>query len=149
MRSISKGNNKKQQGFTLIELMIVVAVVSIVATVAIPGLIAAKKRANEASTITALRTISSVQSQYRIRYGSFGNIPDLDASGMLDDNFADFQKSGYVYANALVPSPGSWALTAEPLNPGASGDRYFFIDTTGVIRFNETQTAGTGDTPIE
>lgn len=127
----------------------VVAVISILTTLAIPGIASAKRRANEASAITALRTISQAQSQYRVRFGTFGTVASLEAAGYLDQNFQDAQKSGYTFETASAPTTGSWALRANPTSPGTSGDRFFYIDTSGVIRYNDGSAATASDPAIE
>ena len=63
--------HRKNEGFTLIELMIVVAIIAIIAAIAIPSLINAKKAANEASAIASMRTLSTVSEQYRNRFDTF------------------------------------------------------------------------------
>ena len=142
-------NRRNSQGFTLIELMMVVAVISILITVAIPGISSAKRRANEAAAITALRTISQAESQYRVRFGTFTDVPTLEISGLLDENFEDAQKSGYAFQNAGTSTNGTWAVTANPVDPGISGNRYFFIDASGVIRFNDSGNATATDATIQ
>lgn len=149
MSTLKHQSGGRQRGFTLIELMLVVAVIAIVATAAIPGISTAKRRSNEASAISSLRLISSAQSQYRTRFGTFGSLAQLQGSNIVDDNFRDREKSGYVFEDASTASPAFWAVTADPVNPGISGDRYFYIDLSGVIRYSDTGVAGAGDTPVE
>jgi prepilin-type N-terminal cleavage/methylation domain-containing protein len=137
------------RGFTLVELMMVVVIVSIVASMALPGISNARRRSNEASAIASLRLISSAQSQHRVRFGSFNTIAGLEGVGYLDENFEDGAKAGYAFTDAVAPTPGVWAVRAEPLTPGASGDRFFFIDTSGVIRYADGQSATATDPPVE
>ena len=140
---------KPGDGFTLVELIMVVAVLSIVVTLALPGLATAKRRANETSAITALRMISSAQSQHRVRNGTFTDVTTLESIGFLDQNFSDNEKSGYMFENAQDPSSSAWALQANPVNVGVTGDRYYYVDTSGVIRYNDSAQAGPADPAIQ
>ena len=140
---------RRQVGLTLIELMVVVAVIAIITTLALPGLQNASKRSNEASAIASLKNILTAQNQYKIRFGSFASVSDLVTSDLLDDNFSDDEKSGYRFQNVSAPTVGHWELEAVPINPTASGDRYFFADSSGVIRFKDGAQAGIGDTPVD
>ena len=140
---------RRQVGLTLIELMVVVAVIAIITTLALPGLQNASKRSNEASAIASLKNILTAQNQYKIRFGSFASVSDLVTADLLDDNFSDDEKSGYRFQNVSAPTIGNWELEAVPVNPSASGDRYFFVDSSGVIRFKDGVQAGDGDTPVD
>ncbi len=148
-RRRARGRGSRKKGFTLIELMMVILVLSILLTAAIPGISNAKRRANEASAIAALRLISQAQSQYRVRYGSFTSVPQLESSGLISDDFQDSEKSGYSFENAAAPTGGDWSVRANPTSPGVSGDRYFFVDTSGVIRYNDSTQASAIDAAIE
>ena len=139
----------RRRGFTLIELMVVVAVVAIVASLAIPGFTAARKRANETSAISALKNFITAQSQYRTKNGTFGLLDELVAAGLVDTSFTDHMKSGYVFAELGAITRSFWAFTAEPDDPGITGDRYFYTDSTGVIRYNEGGSAGPTDPSVD
>ena len=125
----------RSAGFTLVELMIVVAVLAIVVAMAIPGFSNAKRSANEASAIASMKAITQTQIQYRLRYGTYAGIANLEAVGMLDNNFADLEKAGYSFLDSVAPDSGYWAVESRPLANGVTGDRYFFVDSSGVIRF--------------
>ena len=95
----------RESGFTLIELMIVVAIIAIIAAIAIPSLLNARKAGNEVSAISSLRTLTTVSEQYRTRFGRFP--PDFDplvATGYIDTNLGGGVKSGYdfFYAGGIL-----------------------------------------------
>ena len=134
-------------GFTLLELMLVVTIIAIVATIAIPGITNARIAANEASAISTVRTISTVNVQYRIRFGQFaGSLNDLQAENYIDSSGANPTKAGYTFA--YVGNPTTFAFNGNPTNPGQSGYRYFFVDGSGVIRFNLAAPASAADPAV-
>jgi prepilin-type N-terminal cleavage/methylation domain-containing protein len=146
---------KKNSGFTLIELMIVIAIIAIIAAIAIPNLIQARKGGNEAAAIGALRTLNTAQSLFRegdkdhngtLDYAS--TLVALQTNGnLIDSVLGTGTKQGYSYT-ILAATQFTWSAQASPLTPGKSGDRYFFIDESGVIRFNAQQPSTSTDTPI-
>ena len=139
---------KRKEGFTLIELMIVVAIIAIIAAIAIPSLLNARKAGNEASAISSLRTLTTVNEQYRTRFQSYaGALTDLSAESYIDSVLGSGVKSGYDFVYGA--GANTWTCTADPSEPTTTGDRYFFVDQTGVIRFSSTATATVGDAPID
>jgi prepilin-type N-terminal cleavage/methylation domain-containing protein len=131
---------KRQQGFTLIELMIVVAIIAIIAAIAIPSLLNARKAGNEASAISSLRTLTTVNEQYRTRFrdpaagiGYTDSLANLLAAGYIDDVLGTGAKSGYTFTYVLT-NENEWNCTASPQALATTGDRSFFVDQTGVIR---------------
>lgn len=138
-----------RQGFTLLELMIVVAVLAIVMAVAIPSLRNARMAANESSTLQTIKTIVSVNEQYRFRFSSFADtLGNLEAAGYIDGGFqADNEKSGYTYTYAGNAS--GYTITTDPTVPGSSGVRYFYCDQSGAIRFDASGVADATSPPIE
>ena len=136
----------RRAGFTLIELMIVVAIIAIVAAIAIPSLQNARKSANETRVISFLRTATTVCEQYRTRYRRYpSHEHDIVNAGFLPPGQGP---KGYLLT--FAPQPYYWALRANPEQPGITGDRYFFVDSSGVIRFSSAAPAlPTGDPPID
>lgn len=159
----------QSKGFSLIELLIVVAIILIIAAIAIPNLMRARISANESAAVGALRTINTTSVQYQSSYGvgfppSLVNMAppaggpataDCTAADLVDNILGQAvpQKSGYKFTyagfTAAVPPPGStcaagfvdFAAIAEPINIGVTGQRSFCIDHTGVVRQDMTGAA--------
>jgi len=162
----SKKHNRKK-GFSLIELLIVVAIILIIAAIAIPNLLRSRIAANEASAVGSLRTLNTAEITYNTTYPnvgfacslgamappSSGTSPSSTAAGLIDANLASGTKSGYSFTlNTCSGTPAnSYQTLAAPVTPGTTGQRYFCSDSSGVIQFNASAaitTCGTGTTPI-
>jgi prepilin-type N-terminal cleavage/methylation domain-containing protein len=156
---------RKQCGFSLIELLIVVAIILIIAAIAIPNLISSRMSANEASAVQSLRTIQSAETAYATTFPATGfstNLTDLSDGGvspctatstqacLIDSVLASGTKSGYTITwtgDGLTPSV-SYVLHADPILRGASGRRSFFTNYPGVIRYNDSAPATVTDPTI-
>jgi prepilin-type N-terminal cleavage/methylation domain-containing protein len=139
---------KRTQGFTLIELMIVVAIIAIIAAIAIPSLLNARKAGNEASAISSMRTLTTVNEQYRTRFQSYaGSLANLSASGYIDSVLGSGTKSGYGFTYAGAAN--TWTTSTVPTTAGTTGDRGFFVDQSGVIRFSASGAATSASNPID
>ena len=142
---------KNLGGFTLLELMIVVAVVAIIAAVAIPSLSASRRAANEASTISMFRTGFTMNEVYRQRFGTYADGPeDWVVAGLIasDDGMA-IAGGPQGYDFDYLSSGDTYRVTASPDTPGQTGDRSFYMDHSGVIRFSSSGSAGPADPPIQ
>ena len=165
----------KQKGFSLIELLIVVAIILIIAAIAIPNLIRSKMAANEASAVATLRTINTAEvvysSTYNVAFGFAAALTNLADNGtpancvqgaapptstdacLLDAAVAGATtlataKSGYILTYTAPTATSGYAVVNDPATPGSSGVRHFYTDPTLVIRQNSTTTATATDSPI-
>lgn len=140
---------QRNKGFTLIELMIVVAIIAIIAAIAIPSLLAARISGNEASAISSLRTLTTVNEQYRTRFGTYStSLANLTTQGYIDNVLGAGTKSGYTFTN-YAGTATTWSVQADPVTPGRTGDRGFFVDESGVIRFATGPGAAVTDSPVD
>ena len=149
----------KQKGFSLIELLIVVAIILIIAAIAIPNLLRSKMAANEASAVGSLRTINTSSVAFSTTYGNYPHItgdlgpstaPTSTAADLIDSALVTGTKSGYgfTYTGDSASSYQKYTIVASPIAPGVSGQRYFFTDQSGVIRVNLTAVASSADGPL-
>lgn len=152
-------------GFSLIELLIVVAIILVIAAIAIPNFMRSRIAANESASVQNMRNIATANVVYSSTYGigyastlaTLGpppgsGVPNATNSSLIDDILALGTKSGYTYTytpgspvNGVIDS---FQLNAAPVNPGITGNRYFFMDDSGVIRQNTSALATVSDTPI-
>jgi prepilin-type N-terminal cleavage/methylation domain-containing protein len=153
---------KAQKGFSLIELLIVVAIILIIAAIAIPNLLRSKMAANEASAVGSLRTINTAAVTYATTYGGYPSAlsnlgpatPATSTSAdLIDSTLAGGSHSGYSFTFTAGAADGagniqSYGLAAVPVTVGTTGQRRFFTDETGVIRANTSGTADANSTPL-
>ena len=158
----AKKHTKKhsKKGFSLIELLIVVAIILIIAAIAIPNLLRSRIAANEASAVGSLRTLNTAEVTYNTTYPAQGFACTLavlgpptsgspassTTAGLIDSNLASGVKSGYSFAvlsTACAPANGIntvYDVGASPVSPGVTGGRYFCTDSSGVIQYRADAT---------
>lgn len=152
------------KGFSLIELLIVVAIILIIAAIAIPNLLRSRIAANQASAVGSLKAIDTAEVAYTTTYNigysaSLANLappssgqPTSTSAGLIDSTLAGGNKAGYVLVYAASTAvngqvPG-YTLNASPQSVGQTGQNFYFTDQSDVIRFNTSASAAVTDSPI-
>ena len=146
---------KTRRGFTLVEIMIVVAIVMTLATLAISSVLRARQNANEMAAVASCRTIATAAqnfyaNSYRHAYPS--SLSDLvlpiSSPPYIDSVLASGTKQGYGFTYVFVNTE-SFNLNADPVVSGKTGTRHFFCDETNVIRANPIGQAGADDPVVQ
>jgi|SRR5215469_15403260 len=154
-------------GFSLIELLIVVAIILIIAAIAIPNLMRARMQANEASAVSSIHAINTAEISYSTLFPTVGFSPTLVSLGdggtspcpgtsaaacYIDNNLGGGTKSGYVftYSQDATTTPSlHYTVNADPVTRGITGQRGFYSSDSNVTRFNTTGVASTSDSPLQ
>ncbi|MGC1647209.1 MAG: prepilin-type N-terminal cleavage/methylation domain-containing protein [Candidatus Sulfotelmatobacter sp.] len=149
---------KHQRGFTLIEMLVVVAIILIIAAITIPSMTAAKVHADEASAVASIRAINQAEVSYMAAYGGYAeSLANLGGAEpctrsaatacILDESLAGGEKSGYHFVAAgSNPADGmsqSYFVAAAPVVFDRTGKRLFCSSDRGVIRADANTTGST------
>jgi len=163
--------NKTQIGFSILELLVVVTIILIIASIAVPHYLSSRMAANEANAVGSMRAVTSALMVYTTTYPAVGypaaladlsdagapsncvpsQIPTSTAACLIDNSLASGVKSGYIFTYApdtsTAPSKG-YGLNGDPVSRGSTGRRSFFTNVPGVIHWNATTSATESDPSI-
>lgn len=147
---------QNHRGFSLIELLIVIVIIGVIAAIAIPNMLAARRAANEGSSVSSIRTLYGANVSYSasVGDGSFAGSADtpgissltaLASAGFIDSSLGRGEKSGFLYigdrTEGSITEPETFYFSANPSTPSGillSGNKRYGVMTDGVIRFDST-----------
>jgi type IV pilus assembly protein PilA len=140
---------RKSQGFSLIELLIVVAIILIIAAIAIPNFLRARESANESSAVSSIHAINTAEIAYSSANPGIGfsvALADLGPAGggYIDSSLASGTKAGYKFTYvqdaSATPSLG-YTFNADPVTRGVTGQRSFYSDQNNATHYNQNAVA--------
>lgn len=151
----------QQEGFSLIELLIVVAIILVIAAIAIPNFLHSKMAANQSSAVGSLRSLNTACVSYDTSYGQFptsladlgpvaaGSAPTSTSADLIDAVLVSGSKSGYTFVYSAGSANQSYSITATPIIPSSTGQNMYFTDQSDVIRVDTSGAGATAaSTPI-
>lgn len=134
----------KSPGFTLIEMMIVIAIIAIIMAIALPSLLRSRVEANEAAAVWDLKTVATAQAGFNAakgRYASFAELTstaDGHGTAFLDSTWREgVEKAGYLFAMPTATASG-YECYADPKTPGTTATRWLRVDASGLVRWNQS-----------
>jgi type IV pilus assembly protein PilA len=147
---------KGRRGFSLIELLIVIAIILVIVTIAVPQYNKQMMSAHETAAIQAIQTIHAVETQYYSQFGRYAvSLAELGppasgaegpaAAGLISKDLSEGKKSGYVFTIAATPT--GYAISAVPESFNSSGRRTFYSDQTLIVRNNWSQEPANANSP--
>jgi type IV pilus assembly protein PilA len=143
-----KKNTRREFGFSLIELLIVIAIILIIVTVAVPKLSKARMFASETAALAAVKTLHSAQAQYFSQYGRYAtSLTELgppqsgnagpNAADLIHEDLASGTKGGYKFAMAATPT--GYTINAQPVSFNSTGSKTYYSDQSMSVRQNNGQ----------
>jgi prepilin-type N-terminal cleavage/methylation domain-containing protein len=142
---------KTSKGFSLLELLIVVAIILIIATIAIPNLLRSRQSANESAAVANMRNLNSAEVSYSSANGIYGDLTQLIASRLIDGRYSSANFSGFQYTVSLSINSRDYTAVATAVSP--TNSRYDFYSTPDfVVRYSTITTrapAGRGGQPVQ
>jgi type IV pilus assembly protein PilA len=145
-------NRKQRRGFSLIELLIVISIILIIITIAVPKFQRAQMTARETAAIQAIRAIHTAQVEYQSQYGRYANTlaelgppasggPTSAAADLIGNDVSNGEKQGYKFT--VTGTNGGYVITAVPVTYGTSGSKTYYSDQTMTVHYNEGQEPAT------
>ena len=156
MEQQSRTRNRGRRGFSLIELLIVIAIILIIVTIALPKLNTARRYAQETAALKAIQTIHTAQVQYNSQFGRFATslaelgppttgTDSITAANLISTDLAAGEKQGYKFT--MTGTPSGYTIIAVPTSFGTTGSRTFYSDQTLVVRQNYGQEPPNAQSP--
>lgn len=156
MLSRLRGDCKRQRGFSLIELLIVIAIILIILSIALPQMSKSRMHAQEMSAVAEMRTLNQAEIQYQSQFGQYatslaqlgppaasGAAEGPQAAGLIPGSLASGTTGGYNFT--ITATTGGYSVSAVPKAFGSTGRRTFYSDQTAVIRENWSQDPATAN----